>query len=76
MRSCSASRYAQQEVQRGFPQPVSEHLDGPAQLGEYQIGDVHARSCCFMGTSSLIFTPKRTWSYAVQRGVGISIARA
>ena len=44
--------------------------------GEYQIGDVHARSCCFIGTSALIFTPKRTWSYAVQRGVGISITRA
>jgi hypothetical protein len=44
--------------------------------GEYQIGDVHARSCCFIGTSALIFTPKRAWSYAVQRGVGISITRA
>ena len=43
---------------------------------EYQIGDVHARSCCFIGTSALIFTPKRAWSYAVQRGVGISITRA
>ncbi len=48
----------------------------PTQIGEYQIGDVQARSCCFIGTSSLIFTPKRTWSYAVQRGVGISITRA
>jgi len=27
--------------------------------GEYQIGDVHARSCTFSGTSLLIFTPKR-----------------
>ena len=30
--------------------------------GEYQIGEVHARSWCFIGTSGDIFTPKRNWS--------------
>jgi hypothetical protein len=30
--------------------------------GVYQIGEVHARSWCFIGTSGDIFTPKRTWS--------------
>lgn len=44
--------------------------------GEYQMGEVHARSWCFIGTSTDIFMLKRSVSYAVHRGVGISITRA
>jgi len=44
--------------------------------GVYQMGEAQARSCCFIGTSGDILIPKRAWSYAVHRGVGISITRA
>ena len=44
--------------------------------GVYQIGAVYARSCTVMRVSGSGFTPKRLASYAVQRGVGISITRA
>ena len=43
--------------------------------GEYQIGEVYARSCVVRGTSGGISIPKNFASYAVQRGVGISITR-
>jgi len=33
--------------------------------GEYQIGELQARSCCRIGTSVDILTPKRDWTYAV-----------
>jgi hypothetical protein len=41
----------------------------------YQIGEDQALSCCVIGTSGDIFVPNRTWSQAVQRGVGISSTR-
>jgi hypothetical protein len=44
--------------------------------GVYQIGEDQARSCTVIGTSGDILILNRAWSYAVQRGVGISIARA
>ena len=43
--------------------------------GVYQIGDVYARSCSFIGTSSAMSIPNTLASKAVQRGVGISITR-
>ena len=49
---------------------------GLPHFGVYQMGEAQARSCTVMGTSGGIFTPKRAASYAVQRGVGISITRA
>jgi hypothetical protein len=46
-------------------------------FGEYQIGDVNARSCVVIGTfESVILILKYAASYAVQRGVGISRTRA
>jgi len=42
----------------------------------YQMGDVHARSCVVIGTFGSILTLKHVASYAVQRGVEISIMRA
>ena len=46
-------------------------------FGEYQIGDVNARSCVVNGTYGLvILILKYAASYAVQRGVGISRTRA
>jgi len=43
--------------------------------GVYQMGEVYARSCKLIGTSLGIWMPKRFASYAVQRGVGISMTR-
>ncbi len=42
--------------------PVRLRTKGPSHIGPYQIGDVQARSCCVIGTSGDIFTPKRTAS--------------
>jgi hypothetical protein len=42
----------------------------------YQIGDVQARSITVIWVPGSGFTPQRLASYAVRRGVGISINRA
>ena len=44
--------------------------------GVYQIGEVYARSSWTIGTLAGRLSPKYLASYAVQRGVGISITRA
>ena len=45
----------------------------PHFLGVYQMGEVYARSVVVIGTSFDIWMPKYFASYAVQRGVGISL---
>ena len=44
--------------------------------GVYQIGEVSARSCRVNAVPGSGLVPKRFASYAVQRGVGISMTRA
>jgi hypothetical protein len=51
-------------------------IRGSIQSGVYQIGDVYARSVIVMRVSGSGVLLKRCTSYAVQRGVGISITRA
>ena len=43
--------------------------------GVYQMGDVYARSVIVIGTSDGSLIRKYFASYAVQRGVGISMTR-
>ena len=65
----------QQEVQHRLAEKLS-NAHG-LYFGEYQIGDVNARSCVVIGTfGSVILILKYAASYAVQRGVGISRTRA
>jgi len=40
--------------------PGATRLAGHA--SKYPMGDVHARSCCFIGTSLIILTPRGTRS--------------
>jgi hypothetical protein len=47
----------------------------PQPLGVYQMGEVKARSWSFIVTFGSAFSPKNFASYAVHRGVGISITR-
>ena len=66
----------QQEVQHRLAEQRS-HAHMHPYFGEYQIGDVNARSCVVIGTfGSVILILKYAASYAVQRGVGISRTRA
>ena len=66
----------QQEVQHRLAEKRSNAHTHPY-FGEYQIGDVNARSCVVIGTfGSVILILKYAASYAVQRGVGISRTRA
>ena len=53
-----------------------ENLRKGLALTYIYIGDVYERSVVFIGTSGAMVIPKRFASYAVQRGVGISITRA
>ena len=62
-------KHQQSSLHSAFPLHLSDH-------GVYQIGDVYARSVVVIGTSGAILMLKRLASYAVQRGVGISITRA
>ena len=49
--------------------------EGAISYGVYQIGLVYARSWTVIGMLSGIFTLKNLASWAVQRGLGISITR-
>src|SRR5690348_6039366 len=62
------------EMQQRLAQKA-HHFARSCLAGVYQIGEVYARSVVSIGTSLGIWMPKYFASYAVQRGVGISITR-
>ena len=65
------SQEMQQRVTQKTPKPVHD-----LEVGVYQIGEVHARSCPVRGTTPGGGTPAFTACMRVQRGVGISRTRA
>ena len=68
----------QQEVKKRFAYDSFYHFSFSQPhhfAGVYQMGEVYARSVVIIVTSGAIFTPNLLASYAVQRGVGISMTR-